>query len=265
MMSITNNWFQLVLPGFTVWNSCVCLTGLLDLRSFTLGGLVQCPADWRESSLISSGSKLLISQVEEIELWAAPVWPHWARTQERRSIPAGAATGLFVLRCLLTGEIGGAYRRGLTLRCAHPGYTAVCKWYIHEHKHTHALRNVFVHTFLPSLPLCHTQTITMWAYSFHTCSFANAQIHPHTYTIKPSAAVISSLMWRVVRPLRLLYQSSIYLPLNKATGWGEWSQSGAGKPHTACRDAVPFILKRQQHNTAIKALFIAHLCLQCNA
>lgn len=54
----------------------------------------------------SGSPEVPISQVEVIELWAAPVWPRWARTQ-RRSIPTGAPTGLFVLLCLLTEEIGG--------------------------------------------------------------------------------------------------------------------------------------------------------------
>lgn len=42
------------------------MSGLLD--PCALGGLVQGPTDWRGSILISSGSKPLISQVEEIEL-----------------------------------------------------------------------------------------------------------------------------------------------------------------------------------------------------
>ena len=140
------------------------------LHSFTLGGPVQFPADWRWSSLISSVSKLLISQVEEIELWAAPVWPRWARTQGRRSIPAGAATGLFVLLCLLTGKIGGAYRRGLTLRCAHQGYTALCvqmiyTWtHTHMRTHTHTQNCVCKHI----STLCLSQCVRFRLVSLHT-------------------------------------------------------------------------------------------------
>lgn len=106
-----------------------------------LGGLFHGPADWSGSSLIRRGSKILISQVEEIEPWAVPVWPRWARTQEGRSIPTGAATALFVLPCLLTAGIGGAYRWGLTRRCAHQGCTAVCV----NDKHRHTEERVDTH------------------------------------------------------------------------------------------------------------------------
>lgn len=68
---------------------------------------------------LAATQKLLISEVEEVELWASPVWPHWERTQGGRAIPAGAATGFFVLLCLLTEGRGGGGSEGRIDRGSH--------------------------------------------------------------------------------------------------------------------------------------------------
>lgn len=191
------------------------------LHSFALGGLVHSRADWRGSSLISSSSKLLISQVEEIELWAAPVWPRWAWTQGRRSIPTGAATGLFVLLCLLTGEIGGAYRRGLTLRCAHQGYTVVCVNDIYMSTYTHSQKCVCTH--ISALPLSHIQTMCVFSLGFtsHFRSLINTQIHLHTQTHIRNKSISSSDFWSDVEgwPLRRCIKARYIFLSTRLQGW----------------------------------------------
>lgn len=121
-----------------------------------MGRLLKGPKVWRGSKF-GGGSELLISQAEETEVRASPVWP-WliAKQRGRRSIPAGAATGPFVLLRLLTG---GDRRGVLTGAHAAPRsprlHRTVCK-----HKGAHARSEMCEHApFFFTLPFSHTPKI----------------------------------------------------------------------------------------------------------
>lgn len=130
------------------------------------------------------------------------------------------------------------------LRSPRLQYTTVCVNDIHTSTYTHS--SVFVDTFLLFLSL----------FLSHTSS------HTHACAIKLSTAVISSLMWGLIYPLRALYQSSVCLSFNEASELGEpeYLQCWETTHSTQGRCA----LYSQKKTTTIKVLFTVQPCLQCN-
>lgn len=129
-------------------------------------GCLKVPTLGMDPVPFGGGSELLISQAEETEVRASPVWPRLSAKQRgRRSIPAAAATGPFVLLRLLTGGDQRGVSTGAHAAPRSPQlHRSVCK-----HKGARARSE-----------MCER------AHFFYPLIFSHSKIH-----IKLSAAVIS--------------------------------------------------------------------------